>query len=379
MVIDPARPRLPSLAGSRGLAALLVFAVHGWGTVWVAGMSLEAMGRGTRLATPLVAFFFVLSGFVMVWSARSGDTAGRFWRRRAAKILPNHVLLWALCLVLLVGSSATLISTVPTLLLVQNWLPILEMNHGTSVVAWSLSVEAFCYLMFPLLLPLVRRLPATALWPAVGVVFMAIVAVPTAALFVTVGAPLPHLGITETQYWLVFLLPPVRMLEFILGMLLALILLEGRRAPVGITTAGALVVAGLVLGQLLPAVYAFAAVCSLPLGLFLLALADADRAGTTSLLRTRAAVWLGDTSYAIYLSHILVITLVAGAIPAGTTRDFGSGIAVMLVALVLCVAFSRLLFRAVEDPFSRRFGAAGLRRPAPPVAVPSPLGMQEPR
>ncbi|MBJ6623429.1 hypothetical protein H4N49_35690 [Streptomyces sp. DHE17-7] len=33
-----------------------------------------------------VTFFFVLSGFVLTWSARDRDTAPRFWRRRLVNV-----------------------------------------------------------------------------------------------------------------------------------------------------------------------------------------------------------------------------------------------------------------------------------------------------
>jgi peptidoglycan/LPS O-acetylase OafA/YrhL len=38
-----------------------------------------------------VSFFFVLSGFVLTWSARPDDIATGFWRRRIARIYPVHL------------------------------------------------------------------------------------------------------------------------------------------------------------------------------------------------------------------------------------------------------------------------------------------------
>lgn len=45
-----------------------------------------------------VSFFFILSGFVLVWSFRSSDTPGEFYRRRFARIVPAYV---AMCVVAL--------------------------------------------------------------------------------------------------------------------------------------------------------------------------------------------------------------------------------------------------------------------------------------
>ncbi|MEV1011589.1 acyltransferase [Streptomyces sp. NPDC049881] len=368
--------RLPSLAGVRGVTAILVFAVHGYGTIWAAGMSPETQERGTRLAVPLVALFFVLSGFVMVWSARNSDTARGFWRRRAAKVLPTHAIGWLLCLVLLVGSGATLLSTVPTLFLVQNWYPSVEMNHGTSAVAWSLSVEAFCYLLFPVLLPLLRRIPANRLWACAALVTAAIVAVPTLAGLLEGGEPLPGRDISVTQYWLVFLFPPVRLLEFVLGMLLALALLHGRRVPLGVGAACALFAASLLAGQFVPSLYSYASVSALPVGLLVLALAAADARGTASPFRSRAAVWMGDTSYAIYLTHLVVITVVASSYPPGRVRGLPEGIGLLLLAFALCVGLSRMLFLTVEEPLSRRLGRPTGSRDG---RAPEPAGTARPR
>ncbi|MEJ3742517.1 acyltransferase [Actinomycetes bacterium KLBMP 9797] len=352
----PASPaRLPSLTGVRGIAALVVFAIHAYGTVWAVGMSLETQGRGTRAAVPLVAFFFVLSGFVLVWSQRPTDTTAGFWRRRALKILPNHVVAWALCVAFLVGASGTLVTTLPTLFLVQNWLPNIEMNHGTNAVAWSLSVEMFCYLLFPVLSPLLRRIPAERLWAVIIATTALIFAVPTVAMFVSGGDPVPTLGITEVQYWLAFVFPPVRLLEFVLGMLLALALRSGRRVPLGIGASALLLLTSLAAGQFVPAVYAFAAVCALPLGLFVLALAAADWQGRFSPVRNRTAVWLGDISYAIYLTHLTVLLLVVRAFPTEQPRGLLAGLGLVALALGVCLTLSQMLYVGVEQPMMRRF------------------------
>jgi peptidoglycan/LPS O-acetylase OafA/YrhL len=100
--VDPAdgQPRghssagawLPSLSGLRFVAVLVVFGFH----VHVANVFSDGAIRAVieRIFGPGaggVSFFFVLSGYVLTWSARPHDTAVRFWRRRFARIYPNYL------------------------------------------------------------------------------------------------------------------------------------------------------------------------------------------------------------------------------------------------------------------------------------------------
>lgn len=77
------------------MCAIAVFTAHAYVT-----LSFDGDWTGTEAGVALIvgrsalSFFFVLSGFVMTWSARPGDTATAFWRRRAAKIYPLHAVTW---------------------------------------------------------------------------------------------------------------------------------------------------------------------------------------------------------------------------------------------------------------------------------------------
>ncbi|MCG8923381.1 hypothetical protein [Lentzea sp. CC55] len=57
---------------------------------------------------------------MLTWSARPGTPAPAVWRRRAAKIFPNHVATW---LVVLLAVSATPAAALANLSLPQAWIP----------------------------------------------------------------------------------------------------------------------------------------------------------------------------------------------------------------------------------------------------------------
>lgn len=96
--------RLPSLTGLRFVAAALVFLHHAIYTNVFADPDVVRVFHDLFINTGQmgVAFFFVLSGFVLTFAVRPGDTTRRFLRRRLVKIYPNHVVTFLLAAVLII-------------------------------------------------------------------------------------------------------------------------------------------------------------------------------------------------------------------------------------------------------------------------------------
>lgn len=156
---------LPSLTGLRFLAAFSVFISHAafiGGTT--AGVDLSYL---YPLGAMGVSFFFILSGFVLTYSSRENDSATAFLKIRFFKIFPNHAAVW-LGIILMVhfvgltrmppGARITLSDDLSNLFLVDTLIPRMPTGRGNDV-AWSLTCEFVFYLLFPLLLPLLRRVP----------------------------------------------------------------------------------------------------------------------------------------------------------------------------------------------------------------------------
>ena len=87
-------PRVAAIQALRGLAALTVAAVHFVSGFlhYIDGRTYIPAGLGEQAASAAVALFFMISGCVMVLSARtlfgSWRGAGTFWRRRLVRVLP---------------------------------------------------------------------------------------------------------------------------------------------------------------------------------------------------------------------------------------------------------------------------------------------------
>src|SRR6185312_1373018 len=73
-----------------------------------------------------VSFFFMLSGFVLTWSHQPGDRPLRFMRRRAARILPLHVVTTGLAVVVVFAVNAPWpgnTQALRSLFLLPTWVP----------------------------------------------------------------------------------------------------------------------------------------------------------------------------------------------------------------------------------------------------------------
>ncbi|MFI9235661.1 acyltransferase family protein [Streptomyces sp. NPDC053079] len=378
---------LPTLTGYRFVLAFVVLVCHVAfiSSVYRDKTLHDLLGLTLPLATGAVASFFLLSGFILTWSAPRHEPKRRFWRRRFWKIVPNHAVAWLIAVVFLMTTAGTtgMLAT-PTdvdpapalanLVLIQNWVPDETYYVGPNVPAWSISCEAFFYLLFPFLLTAARRIAAPHLWRWWGAVAAAIPLMALASLLVSGPTLYDWLPLNGTQLWFVYAFPPVRVLEFTLGILTARLVQEGRwielRRPVLI----GLPVVAFALVPVLPATFVFGAALCVPLALVIPTLAMKDIAARRSVLRHPRLVALGQSSYALYIIHYPIIMITRHVV--GPDRKFGAleGTLLVLAIVALSLLASHLLYRYCEAPLMRRYARP---RPAPlatPAPVPAPAG-----
>lgn len=217
--------KLPSLTGLRFFAALAVVLYHLRIYFSPIGDSLAVFGYGFTA----VSFFFVLSGFVLTWSQKGDVKASRFYLHRFARIWPLHLLTMLLAIwapALPTSSGASLLSALPVATLTQAWIPASPSLNAFNGVSWSLSCEAFFYLLFPLLFQNLKRSRPKYLVlfivPISGIVLFGVLASITsvpAADYLLVPMPLFRLG------------------EFVLGICLARLMQAGWRPRLSLLTA----------------------------------------------------------------------------------------------------------------------------------------------
>lgn len=339
------RDRLPSLTGLRFYAALLVVAYHlsaGVGHIRYLDW-LVAYGRTG------VTFFFVLSGFVLAWTYL--DVPTRFtvfiWRR-FARLWPLVAVTGVLSLLAFrfVDVAIPRWQGATTFLFLQAWDP--GWAVGANGSAWSLSDEAFFYLLFPLLLALFARARLR-----VGLVVILILSyVVVWYLFVSQGW-IPW----RLDYW-----PVTRTLQFSAGVACAVAMQRGMRAPVNYWIAIAAVI-GFHLGlhgweranggELFGGgLYSAAQWWSMPVfSLLIMAAAQRDLDGRATLVRGPISLRLGHWSYAWYLIHGMSIRVWVhqyGASSGGLAT-----VATWIALLALTIAAAGMLYTVVEHPAER--------------------------
>ncbi|WP_029625423.1 acyltransferase family protein [Sphingomonas sp. PAMC 26605] len=338
----PHRHELRALTGMRGIAAWFVVLFHIRLSIdWLPAGLVALFAKG-YLA---VDFFFLLSGFViwLSWSARlrSGGIAavpGFLWRR-LARIWPLHLVMLGATLALVLALAATgrhdaghyPYAELPLhMLLLQTWgfTDRLTWNDPS----WSISTEWAAYLLFPLVAFALdwRRVPSWVVVSAIGALL---------ALLHVVMAGSPSLG---TDIWTFGLRRCL--IEFAVGGALCSLWQRWRDAPV----IPALVALGCGIGAFvgflegepetlcIPATFAAA--------LLALALTSGSRGNP---LDVPALHYLGEISYATYLSHFLLFVIVK-LVLVDDVRDIPPVLIALYLLLVLGTSVA--LHHLVERP-----------------------------
>lgn len=263
-----------------------------------------------------VAFFFVLSGFVLTYSYRPATATSTFYWRRFARIYPLHFVTLLLAIPVFysftpdpaqwwvkpVNVGILLLS----LFLLQGWSRDPVILFSGNPAAWTLTVEAFFYALHPFLSRALAWASRRGALVAAAVIAVFTVAL-RIAVFLDPGGLVAQLP-----------LPILRVNEFLLGMCLAWAFRHGWRVRLhpawtaaGIAAVGGTFViteralpgstASLVMAMLLPAAMV------LLFGLLIVSTSSRETAGGVRWMRWRPLVALGEWSFAFYLIHATVI------------------------------------------------------------------------
>ncbi len=348
---------MPILVTARFPLAVAVVVAH-FASMRGQGQAPALLVDVVRQAGAAVSLFFCLSGYVLVLRYAADISSRTFrWRAygasRVARIMPVYLLALAVSAAVDLprefahghGWATALL----TPLMLQAWLPgTAEAWNGPG---WSMSVEAVCYLLFPLALMLVARRPAWG-W--------AIVAVAASGAVVTsLPGVLPAGGYLNN--------PLSQLTPFALGMWCATHQLAYNQWPV---VWRRLLVTFAVLGDVL------SIQIQMPQGLARLLLATGSAALLLAcsgrLVQTcgsRVAQTLGLSSYALYLLHV---PLAEHYLPYMRTYAVPAPVA-LAGFVVLSVAVALVVHVTFEQPVRRWvIPLLAPRRVTPVPAMPPP-------
>ena len=357
-------PRLPLLTAVRYPAALVVFVFHlSLPQLGVLPQDSAARTFGwivSQLGGLGVTFFFILSGFVITWSTRPGDRVTSFWRRRFVKILPLY---W------IAGITAALVapsrvSLLPNYLVMgEAWSTDPNMYFGLNPPGWSLCVEALFYLLFPLVAGhrLIAKATKRVVMVAAAVSTTAVVVIVAISTQIHSGPVMAHDStVHSVQYWMTYVLPVLRLPEFVLGSSAAIAVRNDWLPRITLGPAIVSLVAFYAASLFLPSLWSQRAVLVLPSLWVITALAQKNAHGQATHF-SPTALRLGEWSFAFYLFHYPAIELVSRLlsttiIPEARLRFW----VVAIAAAGIATASSWLLYIAVERPLTRAFGGRAI-------------------
>jgi len=359
------RKPLPALTGVRFFAAMQVVFFH-----YGAGFALRH-----NFSTPLyrlldngwtsVTLFFLLSGFILSYTyegqIQGGQNRRHFWQARFARIYPVYFL--SLVAMIPFAFSSGYPNAVHSawqglsvVAMVQAWNPFLPANAQIwNSPAWTLSVEAVFYLVFPFAVPALEKASSRVLR----------IAAVSLLLLIVFGHTMNPTGSSGTLFFIP--LPIERLPEFLLGAIGGIVFLRSNppRYPILFAIAsllGIAIIETTVHGR-------WVSLLAIPFAVLLYSLAD-GKGFVARVLSSNTLVLLGGASYSIYLLQVPVRLWAhrflsrAGAVDA-------------VVSPVLLVAISVLVFLAWEEPARRwirnRFRASQKTQRNPSPAPVSPM------
>lgn len=326
-------PTLVSIQALRAIAAFMVLAFHL--NLYLAEIAPRLQTTNFVLGAAGVDLFFVISGFVMVYSCerlfeRPGAST-QFVVQRLVRIVPLYWLATT-AMVLLCAPFASTKAVIASLLF---W-PYPAGGAPVLNVGWTLNFEMFFYLVFAAALLIKRRAMVAA---SAGTFLVA---------FAWLGpgsGPLAH-----------FTNPII--IEFVFGMLIAVIYRAEVRLPLWLTMA--LLAGGLALyaailpdvatpGSKIPRQFSWGIAAS-----FVVAAVALSEVPRPAALAIGIIVFLGDMSYALYLTHPLTLQLVGPTVASIVwPHVWLYGTAMVVICLAVAAATHLLIERPITGTLRR--------------------------
>jgi peptidoglycan/LPS O-acetylase OafA/YrhL len=351
------KSRLPALTGLRAFAALNLVFFH-FSDPKQFGWLAPVVDNGYSS----VSFFLLLSGFILAYNysdraARGQLRVGEFWLARFSRLYPVYILSLVVSLGMLVGEfhartpPAFCAGIVLTLILLQGWSPDLSTFWNTP--AWTMSTEAFFYILFPLV---VRwRRPKKLAWLLGLLLSLWCLGMLCPALYTWLHPDGDlHPDRYSNGWWMRALkfTPPPHLPSFLFGIVLADL---NERFPVASRWRLLLGVAGLgsiyfVLahGPRVPYVFLHDGLLMPLFGLAILGLAGNN--GLSRIFGFLPFVLLGEASYCLYLLHFNLWTVLHDS---GVLQKTGLICLDPWISYLLLVVAAVLAMKCIERPGQR--------------------------
>lgn len=350
--------RIEQLTFTRYVAALTVVFFHYGETVFPANISW--LNPAVTAGPVAVSYFYVLSGVIMAIAYyQSGQTRGidkkRYWIARIARIYPVYLLALILMIVAKLrteGSDPA--GVLLSLGMLQAWVPGYALTLNSP--GWSLSVEAFFYLGFPLLILLVRQHHLKKLAIAAALFWLATQIVHAWLLNLDAYAP------RNLLHDFIYYNPLMHWNTFIMGFVAGVWLKEGRLQPLAapvLNISGLLAVTLLLIllmnirepvTAVMQTEFAYTNGLIAPLFLLFIVLLSLNSGVISHFLQHRWLVLLGEASFSLYILQKPLHGIYERLMPSVIAPDSALHFYLFVVLLTISALFSYQFF---ETPLRR--------------------------
>lgn len=298
-----------ALTGLRWFAALAVVFRHNLPPTNSVFYSFFANGYSG------VTIFFVLSGFVITFRyldqfcEPSGRALWNYFVARFARIYPSYfAVLVAVGIVFGVPDFSVVLRHI---FVIQTWSGNSDVAYALNGPGWSIGVEFFLYLIFPLLAIWFARKSRNVGW-TLTLAFIVVVVLAIVTIYFSSGDRrfLSEIDANSAWRW-IYRNPVFRIGDFILGMTVAVLLTARRFMSSSRTLAiglGSLSIAWILVAMGSARTVGSAASMDLlyavPTTFLIYSLVVPADHFIRTVLESRVVVWLGEISFAVYLVHV---------------------------------------------------------------------------
>jgi peptidoglycan/LPS O-acetylase OafA/YrhL len=339
---------------TRFAAALTVVVFHYGQKVWP--FTVYPISELIPTGNIFVSYFFALSGFIMMlayWSQPGRFQAWRYWVFRLGRVYPVYLLGLALTILLRVKYLKDTPAVALNLTLLQAWLP--PYPNTLNYPGWSLSVEAFFYLFFPLIFIIAKKLSLKTSAILIGLFWLASQAGHTYLL------QNHYSGFPSFSHDVIFYNPLLHLNTFLLGGLAGRwylergVTLSAKKLLNSVMLIASFLLIGLSLlylkdsfKQLFGIRVALTNGILAPLFILFITTLALDNTWIARTFQSPALVLLGDASYAVYIlqfpAHTFYKKYLEGYFP-NASNEFH-----FYAYLILLLAISVATFLWVETP-----------------------------
>ncbi|MEG0189127.1 MAG: acyltransferase [Algoriella sp.] len=297
-----------------------------------------------------VGFFFILSGFVLAlnYEKKIIDNPNfdkkKFYIARFARIYPLHVLTFLIMLPFVVINvwkyTFEWDFAAANIFLLQSFIPVKVFYFSINNVSWSISTEAFFYIMFPFYVIWLYKFPK--------LIYILLLIIP-AIIFAE-----PYFSTNRNlEKGIFYINPIVRSFDFILGIITCQIYQKIKTKEINLAkgtmiefTSIVLLIGFFIFHEDVARAFRYGIYYWIPMMMIVLVFA-LQKGFFSKILQHKSLVYLGEISFAFYMIHMIVIKYGNQYLPA--INDFSKIGLYFIIALILSI----LIFEYFEKPVAK--------------------------